>query len=532
MRAFNDTHLNKRSFRVPAGVTLRECSVVIIGSTCKICGTDFKCESDVSRHSLWRHNGTVRSLIDDLHCEIHLESINQKCDICNLQFQTASDLKIHKRLIHKHGTKSKYRKRPGKETIRVKFKLNGMTTMDVNLNRKYLKKNVFKYFIDAGTQTPESLEIENHQDNCAADIDLFLSDHVVDNSYIQHIRPHKAANRYIVGEFTSTKGDAIARSTAVVGRSLLEISNTSHRDVIPRSNGSCEEYENCRNLTSQENTADTWIRSFLHNLDIYNKENSQGRLNEPEKKNVYCQAEILSNDNKISLSYQRDKIDKTSLMSKQLSANEIRSYDLIKRPNETTADKENTKLTNSFVDSEEIIIDIENNSKIDETATKLLASSTRNSSKRKNESIKSNSNVDDDIQEVLRITRKNVQSDINHESPNRSERELLVMKQNIGNETLIRPTRQKSTICPEKCNARFLTNFKPYSYPAFTTMTESSYQFLANTFDKELNIYLEDMHHYGISYDKEPVEINNNNLEEYAHQGFFEPRMQAEKPYD
>ncbi|XP_072751599.1 uncharacterized protein [Anoplolepis gracilipes] len=527
MRAFNDMQLNKRSFRVPAGVTLRECSVVIIGSTCKICGRDFKCESDVSLHSRWRHNGNIESLIDDLHYEIYLESIGQKCDICDMQFQTASDLRIHKRLIHKHGTRSKYRKRPGKETIRVKFKLNGITTMDVNLNRKYLKmENILKYFIDTGTQTPDSFENENHQDDCAADIDLFLSDHVVDNSYIQHIQPYKAANRYIVDKL-STKDDA--RSTAVVGRRLLEISNTPHRDVIP-SNGSCEEYENHRNLTSQDNIAGTWIKSFFNNLDIYNKENSQRKLNESEKKNIYCQAEFVLNDNKISLTYQRDKFDKTtSLTSKQLSASEIR-YDPIKRPNKTTGEKESAKLINSSIDSEEIIIiDIENNNKIGETATKhSLASLTRNSFNRKNESIKDNSNVDDDIQEVLRITRRNVQSDINHESPNRTEREILVMKQSTGNETFTDPARQEPIICSEKCNTRVTANFEPSSYPAFTTMTESSYQFLANAFDKKLGIYVEDMHHYGIYYNE--AEINNNNVEEHAHQGLFEPRMQAEEP--
>ncbi|XP_029663908.1 uncharacterized protein LOC115235932 [Formica exsecta] len=532
MRAFNDTQLNKRSFRVSAGVTLRECSVVIIGSTCKICGRNFKCESDVSLHSQWRH-GTIGSLMNALHHEIYLESIGQKCDICDMQFLTVSDLKIHKRLIHKHGTRSKYRKRPGKETVRVKFKLNGMTTMDVNLNRKYLKmENYLRYFVDAGTQTPDSLEIEKHQDNCGADIDLFLSDHVVDNSYMQHIRPHKAANRYIVGKFTSTKGDAIMRSTAVVGRSLLEISNTSNRDVIPGNNGSCKEYENRCNFTSQGNTANTWIKSFLNNVDIYNKENSQGKLNEPERKNAYCQAEFLLNDNKVSLAYQRDKFDKTtSLMSKQLSANEIR-YDPIKQPYETAGDKRSTELTNSLADFEEIIIDNENNNKIDETAIKQSrAPLIRNSFNKKNELIKDNSNVDDDdVQEVLRITRRNIQSDINHESPNRIEREILI--QNTDNETLRFSTRQEPTIRPEKCNARFTANFKPSSYPAFTTVTESSYQFLANAFDKKLGIYLEDMHHYGISYYNEQAKINNN-IEEYAiysHQGFFEPRMQAEEP--
>lgn len=533
MRAFNDTQLNNKSFRVSAGVTLRECSVVIIGSTCKICGRNFKCESDVSLHSRWRHNGTIGSLIDNLCHELYLERfiIGEKCDICDIQFKTATDLKIHKRLIHKHGTRSKYRKRPGKETIRVKFKLKGITTMDVYLDRKYLNvENNLKHFVNIGTQTPDSLENERHQDNYAADIDLFLSDHVVDNSHMQYIRPHKATNRYIVGKFMSTKGDTTAHSTPVGGRSLIEISNTPHVDVITGSNDSCEEYENHRNLTSQENTASAWTRSF-NNLDIHNKENSQGKLNERERENVYCQTEFLLNDNKNTLICQRDKT--TLLTSKQITANGI-CHDPIKQSNGVTEDKGSTGLTNSLTDFEEIIIDNENNNKISETTTKRsLAPLTRSTfNNRKNELIKNNSNIDDDVQEVLRITRRNLQSDINHESPNRIEREILV-QDTINDEMFSKRKSTKS--CSEKCNVGFMANFEPSSYSTFTTVTKSSYQFVANTFEKKLDICLEDMHHYGIksSYYNKLMEINNNNLEEYAiyaHQGLLQPRIQAEKP--
>lgn len=528
MRALNDTQLNKKSLRVSAGVTLRECSVVIIGSTCKICGKNFKCESDVSLHSQWRHNGHLGSLINDLYHELYLDRfiIGKKCDICDIQFKTATDLKTHKRLIHKHGTRSKYRRRPGKETIRVKFKLKGITTMDVNLDRKYLhEENNLRHFVNISTQTPDSLENEKHQDNYAADIDLFLSDHVVDNSHMQHIQPQKATNRYIVGKFMSTKGDTTAHSTLVEGRSLIEISNAPHRDVIPVSNDSCEGYENHRNLISQENIASAWIRSL--NLNIHNKENSQGKLNERERENVYCQTDVLSNDNKNTFICQRDKT--TLLTSKQILANEI-CYDPMKQSNEVTEDKGSAELTTSLVDSEEIINN--ENNKIYETTTKRsftpLPRNTFNN--RKNELVKDNSNIDDDVQEVLRITRRKLQSDINHESPNRIEREILV--QNTINEMF--PKQRKSASYLEKCNVGFMTNFEPSSYSTFTAVTKSSYQFVTNTFDKKLGICLEDMHHYGIrsSYYNEFMEINNN-LEEYAiyaHQGLLESQIQAEKP--
>ncbi|XP_076249030.1 uncharacterized protein LOC143188596 [Calliopsis andreniformis] len=44
-----------KKINIPNGVELRDCSVVILGSTCKICGKCFKCVRDLNMHEIWKH---------------------------------------------------------------------------------------------------------------------------------------------------------------------------------------------------------------------------------------------------------------------------------------------------------------------------------------------------------------------------------------------------------------------------------------------------------------------------------------------
>lgn len=449
---------NKRRFRIPAGVTLRECSVVIVGSTCKICGRDFKCKSDVIVHKRWRHNATIGPLIESLNNENFLD-IGQNCDICGMYFVNISNLIIHKRLIHKHGRRKNLRKR----TVHVIFKLQGVTIMDVNLDRKYLEmQENLKYVVDANTQTPNWFE--KHSDDCATNIDLFLQEPIVDESHIEYgMRPQKA-NRYIEEKFTSTKDDTIACSTNMMGRSLAKsLLNISHKNTIPYSDDSYKKYENLHASTSKEHT-----NVLLGNLTVHDKENSQRIDNadskEQEKKKGHC--EILDDSKEFAICQSNKSNQVVSSISTQKSWSNKNRYDPIRQPNKVVGYKKSTGL----ISSAETVIDNENNF---DSATKkhtLLARANG-----KNESLKVDSDIDDDIQEVLRITRGNVQNDINHESPNRMEREMLV--QNCT-ELYMLSVQGKSSIYPEKCNAGFTTNVESNHLP-FTTITESSYQFLA-----------------------------------------------------
>ncbi|KYN22931.1 PREDICTED: uncharacterized protein LOC108758773 [Trachymyrmex cornetzi] len=526
-----DVQPNARGFRVPAAVTLRECSVVIVGSTCRICGRDFKCESDVALHTRWRHNGAIGSLMGILdHSEINLGDISQKCDVCDMTFGVVSDLRFHKRLIHKHVIKNRGKRR--KEMVRIKFKLNGVTTTDVNLDRSYIElPNNLGCLVDV-CETSDSLKNERRQDDCARNIDLSLPNHVVDKSHMQYdIRPHEAANRYIVGKFASTKGDTIASCTAEVGKSLVEISNTPYKDAIPVSDNTCQGNKDRCYLDSQT-TTEVLIKTFSNSVP--DKENSR-RINKLERRNVYCQSEILlgddHDDTEVILACQSKAFDKPMFKQNSRSSEcprySVRWFDKVPGTKETTG------LANSLIDSVETIHDSNNNGKSynlnTDAAMRLSPSLSRLSEKTE----PTNSNVDDDVQEVLRITRGNTQSDINHESPNRIEREMLV--QNAVSDTFTLP----SQLEPEKYSVAF-TNFEPSDYSPF--VTESDYQFLANSFDKKLGIYFEDLQHYGIELCNDLPEMNNN-LEKYwvyappvyprdTHQDFFETWKQSDDlPY-
>lgn len=517
-----------KGFRFPAAVTLRECSVVIVGSTCKICGRDFKCESDVALHTRWRHNAAMGSLMNILDHEMSLGDVGQKCDICDMTFGIVSDLRIHKRLIHKHGFRKGGKRRRESGTVRVRFKLNGETTTDVTLDRRYIKtQNSPGYFVDVCTQSLVSLKNERRQDDCAGNIDLSLPNHIVDKSHMQHdIRPDKAANRYIVGKFASIKGDAIARRAVVMGKgSLVEISNSPLKNAVPVSDSSCEGHKDRCYFASQQTAADVFFKTFANGIDVCDEENSR-IANEREKRNVYCQSDIslIDEDAQDFLNGQPETSDKPPLMFKQNSSSESPRYS-IRWSDKVAGTKETAGLANSLIDSVEIIINQGKSYGLDEDTTAKRLSPPLSRFNKKTESIRADSNVDDDVQEVLRITRGNAQSDINHESPNRMEREMLV--QNTISDTFTLP----STVYPEKCNVAF-RNFEPSDYSSFMTMTESDYQFLSNSFDKKLGIYLEDLHHYGITLYNELPEINNN-LEEYsvyAHQDFFEIAKQSSDP--
>jgi len=349
---------------------------------------------------------------------------------------------------------------------------------------------------------------------------------------MQHgIRPHKAANRYIVGKFASTIGDAIERHTVVVGKNLVEISNTSHKNAIPDSDSLCREmHKNRCYLTSQKTATDVFIKTFSDSIDVRDKENSR-RTNERERKDIYYQSEILLDDDNIKVfpACQPEMSDKPSPISKQNSRSSKSPHYFVRWSDEVqgvVGTKKTAGLTNSLINSQTVerIINNEKSYSLDGNATKRL-SPPLSRFNGKIDSIKTNSNVDDDVQEVLRITRGNAQNDINHESPNRFEREMLV--QNAINDTFTLPSQIESTVYSEKCNGAF-TNFESSDYSSFMAVTESDYQFLANSFDKKLGIYL-DLHHYGIRLYNDLPEINNN-LEEYsvyAHQDFYETWRQS-----
>lgn len=482
---------NKRKLRVPDNVILRECSVVIIGSRCKICGRDFKCMSDVAMHTNWRHNGAIKSLYDSLDKNMYLENVGKICDMCNGCFETASELKIHKKLIHNHS----HKKRRKKETVLVRFKLKGAITREVYLNKKYfnvLSQNDVTYFIDVGVQT-ENLEDEKHQDVFVTNIDFSLTNYIVDNGHVEdNMPPHKDANRYIVGEFATTKGDAVAPSSVMMGgKSPIEISNALHEGAEEDSGNFNEKNSNCYSVSEEDPLI--LPSSFADDVNIHDKENLRSITHESE--NVYYPNKLLSDSSEVLLVSQHTFTETLSNAAETSLLNENR-YDSVRRFNEDAVNKERR---NSLVDSTKNVTVVNNSNE----AEKKHPSVSRKQ-KVKEKFVRPNVNVDDEVQEVLRITRRHVQSDINHESPNRTEREILVRH---VKETF--PTGQKLLINPEKCNTYRTKSFQTFGYSPFMNANNNA-QFSDKMFDKEISKYFEDLNRYGIKFYNDFPEINNN----------------------
>lgn len=475
--AFIHMQVNGRDSRTSHGVILRECSIVIIGSTCKICRKDFKCESDVIVHARWRHS----KIIESIHCDHkkNKRAINDKCDVCDKHTNTNSDLEVYKRHAYKRRRKAR--------RLRLVIKIGGVIMTEIKLNRKYLKIRDNEHFVDEERQM-DLLKNNEHQDRCSANIDLSLpANVVVDDSCIESIRPHKATNRYIVSKFASNRNNTITQLSPM-SRRLLRISNTPNRNLIFAVDNLHENH--CDKTDFQANISDCMnnilTRNAADNTNIYDKENSQ-RINVQEEKPedstdnslllkdkiLHYSDKMLLCDSKSSFVRWQGKLNEESVSKQQISSfNE-------KHHNSTDQD-----------DSDISIISV-------------------NSLRGKVKETYSNSN-DDDVQEILRITRKDTTDDINHESPNRSEREILA--QNIFREMYMPHTRQK-TVCSEN-NDIFKANnnnniFEPKVKNNKLDKTTLYYQ----VFEKKLNMFFEDLSRYEAKYCKSLTEINNNNYE-------------------
>lgn len=504
MQMYVDMPTSRKVFGVPAGVQLRNCNVVIIGSTCRICGRDFKCETDVALHARWRHNVIINMMDSD--GDNYSENTTQKYDICDKHLENTLDLKINKRLINKKQIQDRKRARK----VRLIFKIAGVIITEITLNRKYLSKvRSNRYVVSSSSQT-DLFENEKCQDDYIANIDLSLADRVVGRR-VQCVWPHTATNRYIVGKFAFTRDNAITRSICGLRKSLVEISNTPNQDATCgfSDDSPCEHIP-----SSQEDEENSRIKKRERR-----RENTATEDAFILKDKITCYPTSSSDSNE-SLAYPRDKLNRMIPVCKQTFFTETRC-DSVGRTDKISKNRIINKSTDLLADPVEMV-DNDNNDINDKTTKK--------------------NNTDDDVQEVLRITRGKAQNDINHESPNRTEREILV--QNAVREMYVSPARL-NVIYTTKDDTGFIednNNISPPGYPLFTSIAENSCRLptdittlLCKTFDEKLGIHLDDLHHCGIRYCNDLPEINNNSLEEYAinaHEGFFEPwTLAAESRY-
>lgn len=580
---------NRSDYILPAGVNLRECNVVIIGSTCQICGRDFKCKTDVAMHMQWRHqqlesvlNGAF-NLGSDHHTENTVAEM-QKCDVCNVHLMDehdAADLKSYKRQINKKQIHERRRARK----LRLIIKIAGVTMTEIRMSRKYLKVHSNEYFADVGTQT-ESHENEKRQDDYGMNIDLSLADRVVGNSRVQCVQPHKATNRYIQGKLASVQGDAIACSTRAPATRPIETSNMPNEDATidtttdttVDANSPCaspilsgysrkvafsraytassfasrledtidvsdETRDSPRNsprnsprrrFEGKKGNASSFAGRLVDTIDVPDEaKDSPRRRYEGEKGNTSPAPEDTSNlENRNSsrrndsarddleelIVYQRVRATGTTATATTSTAtpnswcNKNRHHPV--RSNKTASNID--KSMNPPAEPIEIIIDNESDDNCDENMAKCSSASSTQFDRDKGLAM-AEPVVDDDVQEILRITRGKVQSDINHESPNRTEREMLV--RNALGQMYVSST-QPEIIYPEEEDDTILVvsnnNVDSRDYPPCVAIVDDNCPFPANVatfmykYNDKLGICLNKLRDYSIGYYNDLPEINNN----------------------
>lgn len=534
-----DEQLNKDDFVLPAGVNLRECSVVIVGSTCRICGRDFKCITDVALHVQWRHNQIESVLNNDFSPEPddHVENTAEspEYDVCDEHIDATLDLKPYKRQLKKQV----HEKRRARK-LRLIIKIAGVTMTKIRLSRKYLKVHSSEYLPDVSMQTKPH-ENETRQDDYGMNIDLSLADRVVGNSPTQYVQSHKATNRYTEGKLVAIQGDAIACSTGAPKSSPIAISDVSNGDAIyDTSDDSCVSHVYHREITSsQTRRPDTYVGSIVGTINVHDEGNSprrrklqgtnanlaaQDTSGKSASRSLYCQNNSPRDYPTESFIFQRVHSTGTARTAKSGFPDEPLNFGANRNhrchpawPNKRS--RAINGLTDSSTEPIEIIIDNESDDNCDED-TKKHSTSLSTRTDRRQRSVRVDPAVDDDVQEILRITRGKVQDDINHESPNRTEREKLSddLVRNALGQMYVAST-QSDIIYPDKDNAILVvdSNVDSPNYPPCISIVEDGCQFprdmaafMYRTRDKALNIYLNKLREYGIEYYDNLPEINNN----------------------
>jgi len=227
---------------------------------------------------------------------------------------------------------------------------------------------------------------------------------------------------------------------------------------------------------------------IVNNVNIQNKTNS--RINTCKTRNAYYRSKIsILDDHKISLACQQ--IESIDILSSPICKQHFGFNENLCRTSATKRFNQNANV----VDIVNVVdVDVNgNDNSFDGVRVTMKRSSTRFSDK--NESTEVNANVDDDVQEVLRIMRGNIRNDINHESPNRIEREILL--QSAINEICVFPTHRSSSFREEERNAELTANdMKISDNLSFESIAEDSNQFLQDELNKKLNLCLKYLRHW------------------------------------
>ena len=534
-----------KKINVPCEVKLRDCSVVVPGAICRLCGKYFKCVTDVNAHATSRHRHYPT---DDV-----VVSSELCCATDSSQAWEASPKPAEQATIP--AGKSPGTKLSGK--LRLTLRIGAEVVARRAMKRKHLRIHTVT---DIATQTESTHRVEElimrKCESSAPRIDLPVLDNSPCQCCTSSMHVVNSTNQYLAGNIVVSKDTDCEASATNKGSSDLDrLAESCASSTGEKVNG-----VSLSNVTQNVEQNDTTAGMFCF------------RDGNPDELSTLHYLSPVSdlNDNSWVTSYNSIRNDNAGIVSDDsgiLSEQTVQSPEKDINANVKPREKpfEQQSLQNSGATSPVIVpiiipILVSNN---DTPPANKIQHRPPTHSQQRNPTPPSVAewNADDEVQEVLRIIRgQAISEDINHESPNRSEQEMLLrdairdmlqMEEQgwhllergdtvelarkrrraagksdtrNGNANDDSGRRKKRAPAQPSFDGNVIRSVANENYVSstrelFAKVQKSSQSRVCITdsvkenlmmFNSNINVPSEVLHRYGINYYNEPFEINNN----------------------
>lgn len=201
-----------KKINIPSGVTLRDCSVIIMGSTCKLCGKCFKRKIDLNKHNLLKHQTDEKlgnTTVKEIQCT------EKEIEICK---------NFPKSLNHSVIEASKNFATKEHKKLRLTLKIGEEIIAERSMKKKHLKKDN----VDMWTQTESNRDTEliadmSINESVASRIDPLMFGNSPCQCFNLSAHTVQCSNRHLASN--------IVASTQAVREKIItqEETNSSHR---------------------------------------------------------------------------------------------------------------------------------------------------------------------------------------------------------------------------------------------------------------------------------------------------------------